>query len=524
MRGYRMLQETGQLEWVTKIRDEISRTKLDETAGLTNSFFFGAANDRAELVLRQYLLTRFVSYDFAIKLLRALGDGTKRIRHPLPKAWRKVVERYGIKANTFQNRFEWVWAVIKYCCFGVIVFVRLLGGEIKGLFSKPGTDQSGYAFFDGLTAKNLPQQTNHTSYDIFNWYDQWNGKAEVEVLYHTIRAAGTSTVNQTPIVPVPGGMIASGSFRAMLRFLLWGAAAFFLALSDMIRGRYLHAVMLGEAAKAAQVRGLKDDALAKDYLFHNSHWMYRPLWTYDAERKGSRIIFYFYSTNVESLKTKTGYPLQAYCWHVLSWPYYLVWDEWQRDFVRRAVGDQPKVDVVGSIWFMPGKAKELTIPENSVVVFDINPLRDTRYAMFVESPRYLVPEVINPFLLDIYQAAREQDLTMVLKRKREIGSMLNKSNRRLIDTLATKDHFQSVDVDIPAQLLIRKAKLVISVPFTSTALIARDMNKPSCFYDPSGIIQADDRAAHGIPVITGIEALREWIAHELKNDAIATND
>ena len=45
--------------------------------------------------------------------------------------------------------------------------------------------------------------------------------------------------------------------------------------------------------------------LAEEYMFHS--WTYRPLWTYEAERKGSRIILYLYSTNNEGFKTENGY-------------------------------------------------------------------------------------------------------------------------------------------------------------------------------------------------------------------------
>ena len=51
------------------------------------------------------------------------------------------------------------------------------------------------------------------------------------------------------------------------------------------------------------------------------------------------------------------------------------------------------------------------------------------------------------------------------------------------------------------------------MPFTSTALIAKEMGKPSCYYDPHGMIQKDDRAASGIEVITGKSELEIWLAN-----------
>ena len=65
-----------------------------------------------------------------------------------------------------------------------------------------------------------------------------------------------------------------------------------------------------------------------------------------------------------------------------------------------------------------------------------------------------------------------------------------------------------IDPDHAAARLIEKSTLVISMPFTSTALIAKNLGVPSYYYDPSGIIQKGDRAAHSIPIISGVNELR----------------
>lgn len=55
--------------------------------------------------------------------------------------------------------------------------------------------------------------------------------------------------------------------------------------------------MLTESLKRFQIKKNKKNNLAKKYYFNQSSHIYRPLWTYEAEKKGSEIIFYFYSTN-----------------------------------------------------------------------------------------------------------------------------------------------------------------------------------------------------------------------------------
>jgi len=60
--------------------------------------------------------------------------------------------------------------------------------------------------------------------------------------------------------------------------------------------------------------------------------------------------------------------------------------------------------------------------------------------------------------------------------------------------------------------VIESSCAVISMPFTSTAIIAREIGKPSVYYDPTGGLQPDDRAAHGIPILSTVEELEAWLS------------
>ena len=60
--------------------------------------------------------------------------------------------------------------------------------------------------------------------------------------------------------------------------------------------------------------------------------------------------------------------------------------------------------------------------------------------------------------------------------------------------------------------LIKSTDLSISIPFTSTALIGKHMNKPSCFYDPLNILDKDDRASQNLEVVKGKKNLQMWVS------------
>jgi polysaccharide biosynthesis PFTS motif protein len=78
--------------------------------------------------------------------------------------------------------------------------------------------------------------------------------------------------------------------------------------------------------------------------------------------------------------------------------------------------------------------------------------------------------------------------------------------------LSSLENFVKIDPAVSASDMIEKCSAVISMPFTSTALLGRAAGKPSIYYDPIGLIQKNDPAAHGIPIVSGEEELNKWIS------------
>ena len=73
-------------------------------------------------------------------------------------------------------------------------------------------------------------------------------------------------------------------------------------------------------------------------------------------------------------------------------------------------------------------------------------------------------------------------------------------------------HIFTIDPDTSAYKPIERCSAVVSMAFTSTTHIARELGKNTWFYDPTGIMQHDDRAVHGIPNIIGRDELQAWVA------------
>ena len=134
------------------------------------------------------------------------------------------------------------------------------------------------------------------------------------------------------------------------------------------------------------------------------------------------------------------------------------------------------------------------------------------YLLHAQEVDYYVPLISVQFLTDSFNCIRSVGAHMLFKRKRQLNSKYHHANYiQFVERMGRWDKMITIDPDTSAYKLIEKCSAVISMPFTSTALIARELGKPSCFYDPTGLIQRDDRAAHGIPIMIGRTELQAWL-------------
>lgn len=519
MRGYRFLKKSNQLGLITAVKNELTNTRFSKIDCNSSGLFFGAGIAQAELITRQYLLMRISGIDLNKALLCSLGVKGSPVVYPLPKLWQNVVAKHGFSVAKIRCSLMWAGYAGLFWGYGVLSIVRQIYVSLREAIRPQLLALGRYAYFVGLTAGNLPQPCQDgRSHDIVTWYIRWKGRAEhVDILCHGVANVKACKVDGIPVVFNPFLIPPLDTFTGLIRFLVWALAAALRSILDLFRGHWWHGILLAESSKAAMIRFQIIDKLAKDYVFHNSVTIYRPLWTYEIEKKGLRITSYFYSTNNESFKRQNGYPIQVNMWQAMNWPLYLVWDEYQADFVRRAVGETANIKVVGPIWFQASSVEMPELPADSVAVFDVQPRRSSRYQILGVAQEYYVPKTANQFLLDIHAVIRECRGAMVHKRKRNIGKMLHPKYETLVKALVKFDDVFSIKPDTSAIRVIEGCLAVISMPFTSTALLGRELGKPSIYYDPHGVVQKDDRAAHGIKVLSGKDELRDWLSGLLKS-------
>lgn len=522
MRGYRELKKQEKFSRISSIRIEIEKERFPYISKQLNKTIFFNQKINPEVAVKQYLLTRYVlDRNLDLKMLASVKSKNKFFTISLPTEWRGVLALNGMKIRKAQSEVAWRLRVFTSWGRSVVEIILFLLRSLTQVIRRTTILKNESAHFEGLSRNCLPQfGKDGQSFDVISWYLQWdNRNRNVKSIYHNVVGLSDADVNGVKVTSTAHLVPLAPNIRLILYLFVWSLHAASKAFFDLLCGRWWNVVLLGESFKALVIQKLPLDILAKDYLFQ-SNWTYRPLWTYEAEERGSRVLFYFYSTNSEGVKTKTGYKPVDFDWRSITWSHYLVWDAFQAAFIRQVIPLGQHIEVVGPIWLQNSHKDMPVVKPRSIAVFDVQPLRHSAYHVLGAPMEYYVPQNCIQFMKEIYLVARESGYQLVWKRKRKIGKLLHPAFMRFSCEFANLDGVVIVDEEISAVRVIKATELNISMPFTSTAILGKSMNKRGCYFDPSGVVFSDDRGAHGVDIVSGISELRRWV---LTQEAIDCN-
>jgi polysaccharide biosynthesis PFTS motif protein len=520
IQAYRIVQEQNLMPFIHGTRKELSTTKLFPGAVPASSFIFGGDKKAAEIVARQFLLLRFSLQPFSERILRAAAFG-ETISQELPPVWKKILRGAGFRVDGFGSS----------CKFYAYVFKRLVKNLydsfaiiIPSFFSKTNdaVNQKKYVHFLDLTKNCLPWSGADKDYTIINWYIHWQENVgEFYEIHHNVKARPAFAYKSVTVKPSRQFIAYLSGTVKKIQLLCWFLGAAIIAFFSFFLGRWMNALLLFEALQAKIVGMTRPELLANEYLFSLSSFEYRPLWTYEAEKKGSLVTNFSYATSFGGFKSRNGYVDVEYYFDITTWPRLLYWSDDYISFIRSKVSPAVKVmHVAEPICYSDHPFTFPFFPEKTVAVFDVTPVDPYTSAKLLPELQYRTFENGKRFLTDIYEAFGKNGFTIVWKRKRGFGSIHNRDYILFCDEFEKLPNVVVIHPDVSAFHVIEECSCSISMPFTSTAFVAKYFKKPSVFYDGTQILYKDDRGAQGVPLISGIDELTDWCKQVSKENSI----
>ena len=419
MRGYQKLKQSGQLDKIQNIKRILTEQSLNLNENDFSSLIMGAGEQSGELIVRQYLLTRICDLNFNKALLRSLANKKGKVVFGMPREWRKIINKHGFKTANIQSEIYWRFYILGSISFGVIRAIRTLYQSIISL-PKQLIKPKDHVFFYDLSPNNIPgSEKNSKTHDVISWYINSKVKHKgIKEIYHSAEQNYPIKVGDTEVFSRNNYKPHLVCVNTIFKYFFWFVCAIFIAFIDLIRGHWWNALLFNQATLSAKIRFLPQQLIAKEYLFHQSGWIYRPLWTYEAAKRGATITLYFYATNSKGFLSSDGNsPPIAYGYKAMNWPNYLVWDTYQKNFILEVAIKPFKINVVGPIW-MQGKLSDLpNLDKKAIAVFDITPVRDSFYRSLALDFEYYIPEICNQLIKDCYNVLNLMGYLMIHKKK-----------------------------------------------------------------------------------------------------------
>lgn len=514
MRGFRNAFIGQKIDEIRRLESSLLECEITVVPGLTEKIVFGGLLPKLQIILRQFLLQQHAGPKLQKALFFSLGAKTALI-HPMPVEWQHVLMGSGvITVNRWVSSLLWFALILTHYVRACFLVVRLsISGLMQG-FASSVTPKEAFVCFLGLKKNNLPNTADGTpSYDICSWYSRWQGRnRDVETLVHDVPDVFPLKLGDLQVKYLPVPYASLENISQTVRFICWALPSLTLAFFSMLIGRWWNVLLLAEAVRAKIVNLAPKNSLATDYFFHFSRDIYRPMWTYVAEAKGAGIVCYFYSTYAVP-RLRLSIDSQKIDWGPSTWPIFLVWDNYHASVLRRDLGKEIQIKVVGPVYFSDLATKVPLHAEQAVAVFDIQPHRkslafgtSTIYEYY-----YSTPMVHRRFLEDVYEALSAAGLFMALKAKRDIGAKGEKTYQTLVNRLAKKEDVIILPPDIASPRLMQACIGAISSPFTSTALYFKNQGYPSVYYDPLGVLYKNDPASHGLTLLNSKAELQDWV-------------
>jgi polysaccharide biosynthesis PFTS motif protein len=183
-----------------------------------------------------------------------------------------------------------------------------------------------------------------------------------------------------------------------------------------------------------------------------------------------------------------------------------VWSEQQIEFVSAITGVES--EDLGSLVFYLMEPPIFTRSQNpfTLTIFDVTPFSQTGEDEFYSF------SVCSNFLLDLLKIVKDLEKELNIQIRIQIKSKRERSEKhdeRYFDLLhSLVNDYSIVLVSENANLynLIFDSDLVVSIPFTSPALIARELRVPSCYFSENYRFDLPN-FRDGVPTFNSAESL-----------------
>lgn len=307
----------------------------------------------------------------------------------------------------------------------------------------------------------------------------------------------------------------------LLQFVFRAGRQIIQSVLSVFSGNWKRLVLLEELIEVEYVKQLENDVLAEKYIFTLGEQACRPLWSWFLEQKNIKTPFVYYATsytlfhyNNQSVDKKIVHPLlKANQWSTC-------WFQSESAMVNllQHLDSCKYPEIVGAFDMIDSHDPIPEIPENSIIIFDVEPIKQvircTRFGYLVP---YLYEDIVVSFWKDISDIARKYNLVLLHKPKRPDLNYKATKYWKLLRELEQKGLYKQISPKFGARHILKHCKCAMALPFTSVGdLLDEHTSCAFAFYDSLEGIDNPHSHANSCQVIAGKDRLEQWITKQFR--------
>lgn len=303
------------------------------------------------------------------------------------------------------------------------------------------------------------------------------------------------------------------------QFIIWQIVSFMICIKDLLCLRWYNSFLFFEAVKS-KLFFYNQKYIPKFFITPYMGSLKRHLWTFDHKNLISRCSLFFYSTNGEGYETKFNKPNDTSNWGELDYNNYLVWDKFQKKILKEKLKVRnPKINIFGPMLSKIENDKLENIEnEKYILMFDIVPEK-LKFEYFTSYSIINGGNLVK-FQKDIIDIAKDLNLKIIHKQKRSRDlNRICRKYKQSLDLLKKFENYTILSDKYSLEELIRNSLCCISYPYVTAALMAKDMKKPTVYYDSSReILNKEKRIeSHDVEIINNKTSLENWVKKTIQN-------
>lgn len=516
-KGYNILKKKNKLDIYHKIIEDYEIEKLDIDENKFSPLILDKDLENKQLIVKQFLQSFLLSqnrrfFSLTRSILYVIGKDKKLI-FPAPYKILKILNNHEIQIDYFKSAFFWKIFICFFYLYGILKVLKLITLLIINLFNFKKINYNNSAFFYQLIPGFFDFTVNEKNF--FSFFTNYNKNTGNKI--HTISHDLSSVKNFNKNFRFVKNQIYYPKLIILdlIKYIFWAISAIIICFIDLIRGRWWNPILLYQSSEQYLIKLINKKYIHDIYLFNNTFGFARPLWTYEVEKKKSKIAFFFYSLNYYPITYKE----KSYKPNGLidsNWNNFFVWNKLHEQKIKDQCKNNFKTLSIFPNFYSINSNEFNIANKNFLTVFDVTPLRKSYYNSLLLPQEHYTKKHMVTFLNDIFEICKIHNLKLILKTKR-INYLADKNYTSFLKNLSKDKNFILLDDSISSISLIKKSQFIVAYPFTSTNHIANYFNIKNCYYMPSNKYRLDNDLAFGNKIIYNKDDLNKLIIDSIKN-------